>query len=693
MLAVVFSRGVLSIPHIEALLDCELVFHTELGDRQPDVVFGWGNKANTVKARAFAQERQIPFCALEDGFVRSYGLGVNKVPPMSLVVDGSGIYYDATRPSDVELALNSDSMLPQEVMDDARAAIAMMLEHGVSKYSYAPDMLQAHVLRTQGPSRRVLVIDQTMGDLSVQYSGGTAQTFEDMLQAAIVENRDAQVWVKVHPDVMAGKKRGYLLGLAHKYNIPILDKDFNPFSVLKLFDRVYTVSSQMGFEALLMGKRVTCFGVPFYAGWGCTDDRMVCDRRKSSRSVTEIFAVAYLMYARYLNPATNKAGSIFDLLDHLIRMRRREEKLSGRVFVLGVKRWKRALVLPFLKTMTNQVVFVSGINQAKMWDIRRTDKVVTWGHVQYAGAEHLSQTTGCKHIVMEDGFIRSVGLGSDFVAPASLCIDASDGGIYFAAGRPSSLEFMLNDDEVFTPRLLARAKLLRERIVELGLTKYNVDPAVAYVPPKRTPSQRVIFVPGQVENDASVRSSLGDVTGNIELLRLVRKDNPDAFIIYKPHPDVVASNRIGGVKVSKLLELCDVVEVEASSVSLISVCDEVHCISSLVGFDALLRGKKVVCYGTPFYAGWGLTVDRVAECALSRRQAKRTIDELVVAALILYPTYVHPQTSRVCEVELVVDWIHRQMTEFPAKSPSSRGLMGRVVHQMARLVRFVRLGL
>ena len=41
---------------------------------------------------------------------------------------------------------------------------------------------------------------------------------------------------------------------------------------------------------------------------------------------------------------------------------------------------------------------------------------------------------------------------------------------------------------------------------------------------------------------------------------------------------------------------------------LLGIVDEVHTLTSLTGFEALLRGIEVHAYGGPFYAGWGLTM-------------------------------------------------------------------------------------
>ena len=86
--------------------------------------------------------------------------------------------------------------------------------------------------------------------------------------------------------------------------------------------------------------------------------------------------------------------------------------------------------------------------------------------------------------------------------------------------------------------------------------------------------------------------------------------------------------------------------------ALIGMVDELHVNSSLAGFEALMRGKKVTVHGVPFYAGWGLTVDRGPVPA--RRTARRTLEELVAAALLLYPRYLDPDTGLPCPAEVLV---------------------------------------
>lgn len=111
-----------------------------------------------------------------------------------------------------------------------------------------------------------------------------------MLDDAQMRFPTARLFVKTHPDVLAGKKQGYLTEAAKRRGIAIIAQDVSPLSLLAQADVVYTVTSQMGFEALLLGKEVHCFGMPFYAGWGATHDRLTCPRRAKRRTAEEIFA-------------------------------------------------------------------------------------------------------------------------------------------------------------------------------------------------------------------------------------------------------------------------------------------------------------------------------------------------------------------------------------------------------------------
>ncbi len=259
------------------------------------------------------------------------------------------------------------------------------------------------------------------------------------------------------------------------------------------------------------------------------------------------------------------------------------------------------------------------------------------------------QRGGAQLVEVEDGFIRSSGLGAECVPPLSIVVDRS--GIYFDPGRPSDLESLLEQGG-FVPGLIERARRLRERIVRLGVSKYGAGTARLA---RRADGRRYLLVAGQVEDDRSVLLGGGVVRTNLELLTLARKQASDAYIIYKPHPDVVAGHRRGAIPDELCLAIADEIAGDAPIGALIDFADEVHVNTSLAGFEALLRGKTVTTYGVPFYAGWGLTRDLGAVPA--RRTARRTLDELVAAALLLYPRYFDPRSGLPCPAEIVISRI------------------------------------
>jgi capsular polysaccharide export protein len=277
-------------------------------------------------------------------------------------------------------------------------------------------------------------------------------------------------------------------------------------------------------------------------------------------------------------------------------------------------------------------------------------------------------TQRVQRVQVEDGFLRSVGLGADLVRPLSWVFDRR--GIHFDPAHASDLEHLLQQ-AVFEPGLLARAARLRERLVRERLGKYNLGGA-PWVPPAAARGRRVVLVPGQVETDAAFRAQPAGPRSNLELLQAVRAAEPDAWVLYKPHPDVVAGLRQAGRGEGEASKWCNEVLAGADTAQLLETVDAVHVLSTLTGFEALLRGRTVVCHGLPFYAGWGLTTDRQA-CA--RRSRQLSLDELVAGALVCYPRYVSARTGRPCEVEQVVDELIEGARLRPARETAWRRWM------------------
>lgn len=275
----------------------------------------------------------------------------------------------------------------------------------------------------------------------------------------------------------------------------------------------------------------------------------------------------------------------------------------------------------------------------------------------------------------EDGFVRSVGLGADLVRPLSWVLDAR--GVHYDAAVPCDLELRLAEG-VSDPARLQRAAVLRHALIGAGITKYNLGGRPWRRPPAAT---RVVLAVGQVESDAAVQAGAGPVRGNLALLRAVRAARPCAFVVYKPHPDVLAGLRSAGRDDALAAASCDALAADCDMAQLLDGVDEVHVITSLAGFEALLRGKPVTTYGVPFYAGWGLTDDRgMAPEVAARRTRRLSLDELVAVALIDYPLYLGLHSGAPATPEQVLRelqaWRAARGTVLPAWRRALRPLLG-----------------
>lgn len=370
----------------------------------------------------------------------------------------------------------------------------------------------------------------------------------------------------------------------------------------------------------------------------------------SRLALRNAFRAAALDGWAYFDPFTGEetdAAAAIELCGFWRRLIDSNRSISA---AIGFAKWKRPTVAPLLWGGSGKVPFEPG---------RRSfapgQRVAVWKSRTSGSALQRLEASGADLIEVEDGFIRSSGLGADCVPPLSIVVDPV--GIYFDPRRPSALELLLQDGE-FPDEMLDRARRLRELVVERGISKYA---AGAPLHERRDSAKRYLLVPGQVEDDRSILSG-GAVRTNLELLRRVRERAPDAHIIYKPHPDVEAGHRIGAIADELCLTLANEVSRDQPIQSLIAAVDEVHVNTSLAGFEALLRLKEVTTYGVPFFAGWGLTRDLGK--VPSGRTARRSLDELVAAALLLYPRYVDPVTGLPCPPEALIQRLsdNRQAT-------------------------------
>jgi capsular polysaccharide export protein len=304
---------------------------------QPFVIIVWGYKC-TADVVEFASRHQIPLYRMEDGFVRSVGLGAAHTVPRSLVLDRSGrLYFDASGPTDLErICSEYDFANHPSLIEEAQACLALLTQERISKYNHvsnneAPEEAFERLAPRVPGRKRILVIGQVEDDASLRQGGASHLSNLLAVKAATTDHPEADVIFKPHPDDLGGFTKNrpkkstleQIEAIAKVLRAPMTVPD--SFACV---DHVYTLTSLAGFEALLRGISVTVLGYPFYAGWGLTEDRQTNDRRSRKLTLLELFAAAYLVYPQYFDPTTGERSTARETI--LAIARERAERSGAR---------------------------------------------------------------------------------------------------------------------------------------------------------------------------------------------------------------------------------------------------------------------------------------------------------------------------------------------------------------------------
>ena len=593
----------------------------------------WGRSPTAWRGEALATRRGLPLIRVEDAFLRSIHPGrARGEAPLGFLIDPVGVHFDSSAPSRLEEILGSADLHNSNITDEACRLIDRLLDQGLSKYNnHVPD------LPTPDPGY-VLIIDQSAGDASIRHSGASADTFRVMLATALRDHPETRIVIRSHPETALGLRPGHFGPADAGGRVTLLTAALSPHRLLANAAEVFTVSSQMGFEAILHGHRPRVFGQPFYAGWGLTRDEQPLPRRTRRLTREDLFAGAMLLAPLWYDPCRDHLCGLEEVTRQLeAEVRAWREDRRGHV-AAGMRLWKR----PRLQAVfggTRPLRFLDDPVAADALATATGRSLLVWAGKSPDGFQPKAPS-----LQVEDGFLRSRGLGAELVPPLSLVTD--DLGIYYDPTRPSRLDRLIAAP--LPPGGRDRAGALIARLRAEGLSKYNLGGD----PPRLPPGHRIL-VPGQVEDDASIRKGAGAVRTNLALLQAVRAANPQAVVIYKPHPDVVAGLRPGAIPSADLAQLADQVATGADPARLLAEVQEVWTMTSLLGFEALIRGVSVTCLGAPFYAGWGLTRDLGP--VPSWRGPGPDLAHLAHAALIAYPRYWDPVTRRPCPPEVALD--------------------------------------
>lgn len=580
-----------------------------------DVFIGWGLKANTLKVKRLAKQHDCRYLHLEDGFLGYIGHPANKGHALSIVSDDLGIYYDARQESQLERLIKQE--LDDSERERASAWLNTLRQGALTKYNTYSHVSISNALQQSlkhETRKKILIVDQVSGDLSIEGAMACVDDFHHMVACARKDNPEARLFLRRHPDTRFSKLG--VLAQSEWDDVEYIDEACHPHGLIDLMDEVYTVSSQMGLEALILGKPVVCFGVPFYAGWGLTQDHKSCERREPV-SLEQLVFACYHRYATYFDPILKVQCQPESLVD-LIEAQYSSAALYNTMYCVGFSWWKRSFLRAFCAKMARKISFVPTPPDA----VGATDRLLLWGRK----CESIEDA-----IRVEDGFIRSNGLGSNLRRPSSLSFDTK--GIYFDTSRESELSQALKHIELSAVQRRESRELLA-LIRQTGVSKYNLVGTSCSFHNTIPNNRKVILVVGQVEGDASLALGSPDIQTNTELLYRVKANEPDAYIIYKPHPDVSSGNRPGNI--SRECELACVDEISLQPlINLFPHIDVLHTMTSTSGFEALIHKVSVVTWGKPFYAGWGLTQDKLIPVPYRELE----LESLIYACLVGYCTY------------------------------------------------------
>jgi capsular polysaccharide export protein len=675
----VFSRNSLAFPHLEPLLGVRVVVgFPRRGDAAGlDFVVGWGDKPSADRPRAYGLRHGVPFLAAEDGFLRSAGSHRIKPPPISLVLDDEGIYYRAATPSRLERLIAAAPGFDAARRAAAARALARVRAEKLTKYNTVGLPVAA-----DGRRIGILLVDQVFADQSIAGGLASAASFAAMVEAALAAAPAADVAVKVHPDVLAGRATGYLLEHARRHDLALIADAGNPFDLLSRVDRVFTVTSQLGFEALVAGLPVRCFGVPFYAGWGLTEDTpteapaaAALARRGVPRDLLDLFAAAYVAYPRYADPVRREAIDVEQAIDRLLEWRETFGRRDRAVTLVGGPLDARLAEAAFGGGGAAVTLLPSPADG-------RLRSATAVGSPSPAGAATVLrwQTAGREGDgagLVRPGLVRDDRLGRAHGFDGSLFADPN-GDPFHPDGPLAALLATAEPEPVERARagavlsLLARTAFARIDLV----AERAVAPAAGG---DGAPVSAVILAaPG--EGTAALGDSASP--GEAAIVDAARAERPQArIVVLRERPRPTGQDRWPALRRTLLPPRRALPPPSRTMPAALSRAVTVHTDTAASALDALALGLPVVVHGRPLYAGWGFTLDRDPP----PRLRSLSLEDFVALAIVRAAGWTDPVSGLPATAEEVV---HLFAAE-PAGRPDA-GLLVRLDRLEKRLKRLLR---
>lgn len=647
-------RGILQFTTVPALLQAafpgvEIVIGRQrcLSDPALDSTLGWGRKPSTFfwtqrlsssLAENIATARKLVLWRCEDSFVRSLTPGPTQ-PPLGLVLDNCGIYYDASSPSRLEALISSP--LGAQERDRARGLIQLWRKSRVSKYNYKPE--------SQPPGEPyVLVVDQTAHDCSIALGSADSARFSVMLEEALLRHPHCMILIKTHPVVASGKKRGHFSQFRLQDQRIRLDvTGGHPTALIEHAEAVYVVTSQTGFEALIWGKPVYCFGMPFYAGWGLTNDYLLPPHRRAGKLVTleSLVHAALVDYAVYLDPFVQHPVSPEQVIEAIGQHRSACQHDPPMVAAIGFNRLQRRQL--------QQLLPGSKFIHQPWWKRKICNETPL-----LAATTNLSRSSCLEapRYRLHKGVLHGLPYMPDSLST----------WILERSGDTPNPQDLMSLESVLQVTALSkdqcqRARLLRRRIVnQFFLSNRPIaNPPLSSINnlTRIGGDQSLVLAIDDEEIGSSSHQQSNSDNKSLQLIRNIHRKDPSAAIVFClpdgrsicPPPDITTQ--------------CRSIVTPSSLPQILRHVKSVHVHSSPHGFFALLLGLKVFTYGWPFYAGWGLTEDSQR---FPGRQRNLSLDELVYGTLITHPRYLSKKNGWLISVERAIDEIT------PKAHPSQR---------------------
>lgn len=311
--------------------------------------------------------------------------------------------------------------------------------------------------------------------------------------------------------------------------------------------------------------------------------------------------------------------------------------------LVGFSNWKLFFIEKFIKEKflfsTKKINFINLFFHI-LFAPTKPKKIYIWGYEIGHWALLVSKIFNIKISRVEDGYLRSFDLGKEHNQANSLVIDNES--LHFDKNGKSIIHELISEeiDEKITNQ---HAEYFIKFCKNNFITKYSAINKKHLDTIERInnlfPAANFIGVVGQKPNDKSMIYGNPKSYSNFSIFYKALKENKDSIIIFKQHPDVV-DNLLTDILIRLFCIFSKrtffIKDKFLSPIYFINRSNVIYTISSTIGLEALIHDKKTVVFGTPFYAGYGLTEDRVK---IERKKKLITKEQLIYNYIYRYCKY------------------------------------------------------